>query len=139
MAQSFRTSRRAEFADTDAAGIVHFSVYFTWMEEAEHEFLRYLGLSLFQPHPDGRTSWPRVAASCSFQSPLTFEDTVDIEVYVERVGSKSVTYGFQFRCAGGQIAQGTMTSVCCCMGKDGAMRSIEIPPEVSEQLAVFAL
>ena len=46
MPQSFRTSRRVEFRDTDAAGIVHFSVFFTWMEAAEHELLRSLGLSV---------------------------------------------------------------------------------------------
>ena len=46
MSQVFKTERRVEFRDTDAAGIVHFSVFFAYMEQAEHEFLRSLGLSV---------------------------------------------------------------------------------------------
>ena len=37
---AFTTARRIEFRDTDAAGIVHFSAFFLWMESAEHELLR---------------------------------------------------------------------------------------------------
>jgi 4-hydroxybenzoyl-CoA thioesterase/acyl-CoA thioester hydrolase len=35
MTPSFITTRRVEFRDTDAAGIMHFSVFFTAMESAE--------------------------------------------------------------------------------------------------------
>ena len=45
----YRTCRRVEFRDTDAAGIMHFSTYFTYMEEVEHEFLRSLGTSVDLP------------------------------------------------------------------------------------------
>ncbi len=45
MSFDFRTKRRIEFAETDMAGIVHFSNYFRYMEETEHEFLRSLGLT----------------------------------------------------------------------------------------------
>ena len=38
------TRRRVEFRDTDAAGIVHFSAFFVWMESAEHELLRAAGV-----------------------------------------------------------------------------------------------
>ena len=54
--------RRVEFRDTDAAGLAHFSTYFTFMEEAEHEFLRRRGLSVLMHDADGPLSWPRVAA-----------------------------------------------------------------------------
>src|SRR5688572_30626127 len=47
---TYKTSRRIEFRDTDAAGIAHFSVFFTFMEEAEHEFLRHVGLSVHVQH-----------------------------------------------------------------------------------------
>lgn len=48
MAEVFRYERRVEFRDTDAAGMMHFSTYFTRMEEAEHAFLRSLGTSVWQ-------------------------------------------------------------------------------------------
>ena len=43
---AFKTRRRVEFRDTDAAGIVHFSAFFFWMESAEHELLRAAGVDV---------------------------------------------------------------------------------------------
>ena len=43
---SFSATRRVEFRDTDAAGIMHFASFFPLMESVEHEFLRHLGLSV---------------------------------------------------------------------------------------------
>ena len=55
MSTAFVTSRRVEFSDTDAAGIVHFVAFFRMMEQAEHELLRSVGLSEQAfPHPHGR-------------------------------------------------------------------------------------
>ena len=42
----FVTSRRVEFVDTDMAGIVHFTNFFRYMEQAEAEFFRSQGHSL---------------------------------------------------------------------------------------------
>ena len=55
MASSFQTHRRVEFCETDMAGIVHFSNFYKWMEQAEHEFFRSLGLSIVHHLPDGST------------------------------------------------------------------------------------
>ncbi|HEX4146183.1 MAG TPA: thioesterase family protein [Pirellulales bacterium] len=138
MPAPFQTSRLVEFRDTDAAGIVHFSVFFTWMEAAEHELLRSLGLSVVLKDATGTTTWPRVAARCDYQGPLRFEETVDIEVQLARVGSKSVTYGFQFSGPRGIAATGEMTMVCCRIEPDGTFRSIAIPAPIREVLARFA-
>ena len=46
MISIFKTKRRVEFADTDLAGIVHFAMFFKYMEEAEHQFWRSVDLSV---------------------------------------------------------------------------------------------
>ena len=46
MAYEYRAERTIEFAETDMAGIVHFSNYFRFMEATEHYFFRSLGLHL---------------------------------------------------------------------------------------------
>src|SRR5947208_2013483 len=63
MTAPFRTTRRVEFADTDMAGIVHFSAFFRFMESAEHEFLRARGLSVVLDWDGEHLGFPRVAAS----------------------------------------------------------------------------
>ena len=45
--EGFHWRRRVEFAETDMAGIAHFSSFSIYMEQAEHALLRSLGTSVF--------------------------------------------------------------------------------------------
>ena len=54
MPSEFRLRRRVQFYETDAAGMVHFSWFFRYMEEAEHALWREAGLSIAQHPPAGR-------------------------------------------------------------------------------------
>ena len=119
----FHTTRRIEFADTDMAGIVHFANFFRFMEAAEVEFLRSRGLSVSMPWDGGRIGFPRVAASCDFVRPVTFQDVVDVAVSIVKIGRKSVTYGFEFRKDGDVLAEGQVSSVCCRVGPGTAARA----------------
>ena len=135
---TFQYDRRVEFRDTDAAGILHFASYFAYMEEAEHALLRDLGTSVMQQQADHTLGWPRVAASCDFSGSARFEDVLCIRVSVERVGTKSVTYRFQFVNHNDQvIATGAMTSVCCRIVHEQPPESVPIPVELKTKLATF--
>lgn len=135
MPSPFRTSRRVEFHDTDAAGLAHFSAFLLYMEQAEHELLRHLGLSVMMRDAEGKISWPRVAVNCEFQGTVVFEDVVDIDVGIERMGDKSVTYAFRFSCAGKDVAQGKITAVCCRIEENAPPRSISIPADIRQKLS----
>jgi len=134
----FRTKRLVEFSDTDMAGIMHFSAFFRYMEAAEHELLRSLGFSVYSELDGQPVSFPRVAASCQFQSPARCEELLDIDVTVRRVGAKSVTYGFAFSHRGRDVATGEMTSVCCRVDHGKPPVSIAIPEEVAAKLRALA-
>jgi acyl-CoA thioester hydrolase len=132
--QTYHATRRVEFRDTDAAGLVHFSVFFNYMEQVEHEFLRHVGLSVLARDDLGEISWPRVAASCDYVGAVKFEDVLDIELRVERLGTKSVTYAFTFSHAGRRVATGRITAVCCRLDPHGPPRSMAIPGEMAERI-----
>jgi YbgC/YbaW family acyl-CoA thioester hydrolase len=134
MPATFRTTRRVEFSDTDMAGIVHFSRFFCYMESAEHELLRSLGLSVFLDWEGQRISFPRVGASCDFLKPVRFEDVLTIDATVENVGRTSVTYGFKFFKGEEAIAVGQLTAVCCRVGTEHGIEAIEIPPGIRSRL-----
>ena len=86
-----------EFCRTDMAGIVHFSTFYRWMEQAEHAFLRSVGLTVSNHLDDGSTiGFPRVSTSCRFLSAAKFEDTLPLELRVQRIGVKSMTYDVPF-------------------------------------------
>src|SRR3954465_15298318 len=106
---AFRTTRRIEFCDTDMAGIVHFANFFRFMEAAEVEFLRSRGLSVAMPWEGQPIGFPRGSASCDFLHPGRFEDVVEIEVSVVKVGRKSVTYAFAFRHGDKAVANGQIS------------------------------
>src|SRR5947209_1435289 len=107
MSEPLRITRRVEFHETDMAGIVHFSNFFRYMEFAEVEFLRAKGLSVAWQQTHGeRIGFPRVAAACDYRRPVRFDDLMEIAVKVTRVGTKSVTYEFDFTCRGQEIAHG---------------------------------
>lgn len=138
MSLQYKTSRRVEFRDTDAAGMAHFSVFFVWMEQAEHELLRYLGLTVHLSDDQGVISFPRVASRCDYQRSVKFEDIVDIEIEIVRLGQKSVTYECNFTQAGRPVASGQTTTVCCRFDADGTPKSIPIPTWVAQKLAQAA-
>ncbi len=134
---AFTTTRRVEFNDTDAAGIMHFSAFFTMMEQAEHELLRSLGLSVIQQDAEGVISWPRVAAQCEYRGAARFEDLLTIDVTVARLGQKSVTYAFRISREAEAVAEGSITAVCCRIHPDRPMESIPIPPAFREGLGRY--
>lgn len=139
MSPQFKTTRRIEFVDTDAAGMAHFSVFFIFMEQAEHELLRHLGLSVMLCDEIGPISFPRVATRCDYQRAVKFEDVLDIEVAVVRLGKKSVTYEFNFSHQGRAVAIGQTTTVCCRLRSDREPESIAIPANIAEKLALVCV
>ena len=137
MAETFKHTTRVEFRDTDAAGIVHFSVYFTYMEEAEHAMIRHLGLSVMMEDEAGTFSWPRVSAKCDFTAPLRFSEDVDIVTSIAKLSSRSITYTHDFVQGGKRVAAGEIITVCCEMGNDGSIRSRAIPDFVREKVQPY--
>ena len=136
----FIARRRVEFAHTDMAGIVHFANFYRWMEEAEHEYFRSLGLSIMQPQSDGTfIGWPRVNASCHFEAPAHHNDLIDLHVYVERIGFKSLTLFVEFKVGERRLAYGRMKTACCICRPNGTLSSIEIPSDYRDKLVEMAL
>jgi acyl-CoA thioester hydrolase len=139
MATAFVTTRRVEFSDTDAAGMMHFVAFFRMMEQAEHELLRSVGLSVVMHDEDGKISWPRVAATCDFQAAVRFEDVLQIQVRIMRLGRKSITYGHRFLRDGTLLATGEITTVFCRVKDAVPPESMPIPAEFADKLKAFVV
>lgn len=138
----FVHTRRVEFADTDVAGIMHFSNFFRFMEVTEHAFYRSLGFSVhdFRPTPDGpKIGWPRVHAEADFRLPFSFEEEIEVELLVEEVRTRSIRYIFRFwKTVEGEkkLAATGKFSVACIAFEENArgMKAIEIPDAVREKI-----
>jgi len=139
LSAAFVTTRRVEFSDTDAAGIMHFVAFFRMMEQAEHDLLRSVDLSVVMHDAAGKISWPRVNAKCDFQSAARFEDLIEIEVRITRLGKRSVTYSHRFLRGGQQLATGEVTAVCCRIREGAAPKSIITPAAITKKLKAFVV
>jgi len=140
----FTWNKRVEFAETDAAGIAHFSSFFVYMEQAEHALFRSCGWSVF-PRP-ARSSldpaksppsltWPRVHCSCDFQAPAIFEDQLTIDIYIDRIGTKSISYRHVVRRNAEILAEGKITVVCSLVDPTThRILSCEIPDYIRDKL-----
>ena len=127
--REYQLRRRVQFYETDAAGIVHFSWFFRYMEEAEHALWREAGLSIHPPESD--IGWPRVAASCDFHGALRFEDEFDVSIRVEAVTRKTIRYACLLTRGDTKIATGTITIACVRKRPNQTLESIEIPADIA--------
>ena len=132
MAHTLVLRRRVQFYETDAAGIVHFSNFFRYMEEAEHALWRANGLSIFPSSPCH--GWPRVAASFDYRRPLRFEDEFEIRIEVTHLSARSLTYACRVLCGEALVADGRMTIACVEKQEDGGMKASPIPEEIAARL-----
>jgi len=112
VATSVRIERRLAWPDTDAAGVWHHSTFWRWVEEAEAELHRRLGVI---DHTFGHT--PRRHLEAEFLLPLRFDDRVDVSLTVARVGRSSITYEVEVHHEGALAARGTMTAVLVVGGE----------------------
>lgn len=124
--------RRVQFSETDAAGIVHFSTFFRYFEDAEHALWREAGLSIHSGA--SAIGWPRVAASCEYHRPLRFEQLFEVTVRIGEVTQRTIAYIGEITSDGARIATGTWKIACVNKLPDGSMRSADIPADVANRL-----
>ncbi|MEK7412923.1 MAG: thioesterase family protein [Planctomycetota bacterium] len=130
---AFVHRRRVEFYETDMAGMVHFSVFFRYMEACEHAFVRSLGGNIHPGEGGGEGSllgWPRVHASCDYQRPLRYDEEIDVRLLVREKRERAVHYDFRFHRIGDTdprpLATGKLVVVPVARIK-GVVKSIPLP------------
>ena len=134
MISEYRLKRRVQFYETDAAGIVHFSCFFRYMEEAEHAMWREEGLHIAAP--GSAIGWPRIATSFEFHTPLRFEDEFEVWIRIAAITEKTIRYTCVLTKGGVKIATGTMTIVCVLPRPNEPPASIPIPADIAARFTV---
>lgn len=128
MLSEFRYQRRVQFHETDMAGLVHFSCFFRYVEEAEHAMWRAAGLSIASRTQ--AVGYPRLTASLEFKHPLRFEDEFEIVLRIAAMSRKTIRYACRLQKDGECVAEGTMTVVAVTGSADGGIKAVTLPPEV---------
>ena len=124
--------RRVAFAETDAAGMVHFSVFFRYMEEAEHAVWRNAGLDIYANHEE--RSWPRIAAAFDFKTPLRFQDEFEVRTEIAAISRSTIKWSHTIMRGDVEIGSGSVTAVYVAKHRDGSMKSEPIPGDIAARL-----
>jgi acyl-CoA thioester hydrolase len=112
--------------------MVHFSVFFRYMEEAEHAVWRSAGMDIYANHEE--RSWPRIAASCDFKSPLRFQDEFEVRTEIGVVSRSTIQWSHTLVRGETVAATGTVTAVYVTKLPNGGMKSAEIPEDILSRL-----
>ena len=119
-------TRRIEWADTDAAGIYHWTTVMRLAEAAEavlHTELGVVGQTF------GRT--PRVHAEFDFKRSLRFNDEVQVTLAIVKVGRSSLSQTVEIRHDGELCANGKI--VTCCVNPE-TRSAVPWPDELRARL-----
>jgi YbgC/YbaW family acyl-CoA thioester hydrolase len=131
--REFTYHRRVQFPETDASGLVHFTCFFKYVEEAEHAMWRAAGLSIAPPgSPIG---FPRIAASFEYRRPLRFEDEFDVHLRVAEKTGKTLRYRAVLKKDGEVVAEGSLTIICVKRVPGAPPKATDIPAEIAERFA----
>lgn len=129
---SLKTTVRVRFCETDALGHVNNVSYFIYMEQARVDFLKGLGFDF--------TIQDRfvaiVSAKCDYISQAFFDQEIEIETYVEKVGGKSFTLNQDLidKKTKTLIAKGQ--AVCVFLAKDKS-QALPIDPQWRSELMLW--
>ena len=129
-----RVDGRVMWADTDAAGIVWFGVFFRYFENAEEELYRALGSDRTVVLREMKIFMPRTSLTCSFRSPARLGDEISVGAGVAEITDRRVTFAFDVR------ERGTDRLICeasyrvACVDA-ASLQPRAFPPELMALLA----
>jgi acyl-CoA thioester hydrolase len=125
--EPFHFQTRIRFIDTDASGRIHYTAMFRYVESAEIEFMRSLGIT----YDRNDITFPRVHVECDFKLALVHDDLIDIQLRLVRLGRSSARLEFETLKAGQLAASGVI--VIACMDRQ-SQSSREIPADLRARL-----
>ena len=124
----------AAFADTDAAGIVHFSTVFRWVEGAEEALYAELNLPFLRREGAQLRGFPRVRIECDYLSPVERGDRVALALHPTDIGDKRLAWAFEATVGGKPVARGVLITVHAWREGSGPIQASLIPIETKRAL-----
>ena len=97
----FSAHTRVGFSDTDAQGVVYYGRYMPYFDLARVEYHRSLGMLRSEPQDK---QFVMRAMSVEYFEPARFDDPIEVDVRISRIGTSSVTYEFAAYLEGEQLA-----------------------------------
>ena len=93
---AFRTTVPVRFGDVDKAGIVYYPRIFHYLHIAQEDFFEgFVGVAYHRLIEEEQLGFPTVSDSTDFIKVLKYGDTLEVVVFISRVGQSSATFEFR--------------------------------------------
>lgn len=134
-AAPFIYRRRVRWGEADAARIAYTGKFPHFaMEALDDFFLEVLGENWYLNTVERNRGNPFVHLSLDFMSPLTPEDTVQIAVWIEKLGRSAITFWVEGHVPGAKSFTGRFVTVCVRYPEN---KSIDIPEDVRARAEAY--
>lgn len=85
--------RKINYYETDRMGVVHHSNYIRYLEEARCKWLEEMQMPFSKFEEEGITI-PVLGVNCTYQHHVTFDDTIQIQIFVKEYTGVRMTVGY---------------------------------------------
>ncbi len=126
-------SRRVDWPMLDLAQVVYYPRYFDLAHRFfEESWEQICGIDYATLTVEQRLGFPAVKTMGEHFAPLRYGDTVVCTMWVERVGDKSVEWGYRFSNQDGlDVWRGSVLTVCVNLDN---FKSMRVPAHLAESL-----
>lgn len=120
---------RVRYGETDQMGFAYHAHYLVWLDIGRTDFIRQLGVSYAELEKTGLLLAVS-EAQVRYAAPARYDDVIRIECWVDRVQSRSITFGYEITRAEPEPEQrlATATVKLVSLDRNGCLRTL--PPEV---------
>lgn len=130
----FRKQVKVRFSDTDPAGVMYFprfldtfhSVFEDWFDDELKMPYRWM-------LEDTRVGFPTVSVNVDYMGPFRFGETMEVELIVSELGSKSFTCTYKARLHGDERVRVRAQMKTATVDLD-RFRGVPIPPKLRRAL-----
>lgn len=96
---------KVRYVEVDRMNIVYHANYIVWFDMGRTEFLRALGYTYNQLEEE-KIWLPVIEIGCKYKSPVSYDDTVRVETYIEELSRVKMKFGYKVYCGERLIVEG---------------------------------
>ena len=138
MALPVRVTDRVRWSDVDPLGIIRYDTYVRLLEIGETELFRAAGLPYGFLGEQLGVWLPRRRLAFEYHAPARLDDVIETRTYVTRVGTTSLTLGFDFVDGESGAPRASAELVVVCVERD-SLAKFPLPDAVRAAVAPWVM
>ena len=132
---SYKSEIRVRFGETDLQGVVFNANYLLYVDTAQMDYLRTIGVS-YQDMLDRGYDIVIVDASLQFLAPAHFDEILEIYARISHIGNSSIKMDYEIYEAASERFVARAQTAYVIIGKE-AQTSVRVPPYIRRAVKEF--